>query len=80
MRSVIYHFKHLEQKPSPLYLHLYSHAGILYSDAILCAPHTQLSRDVCALKVKTRSTLLRTIQSYRRPLGQMNSRWSLFCK
>ena len=54
MRSVIYHFKHLEQKPSPLYLHLYSHAGILYSDAQ--APHTQLSRDVCALKVKTRST------------------------
>ena len=54
MRSVIYHFKHLEQKPSPLYLHLYSHAGILYSDAR--APHTQLSRDVCALKVKTRST------------------------
>uniref|UniRef100_A0A8C9ZJE6 Ig-like domain-containing protein n=1 Tax=Sander lucioperca TaxID=283035 RepID=A0A8C9ZJE6_SANLU len=48
MRSVIYHFKHLEQKPSPLYLHLYSHARILYSDA--CAPHTQLSRDVCALK------------------------------
>ena len=48
MRSVIYHFKHLEQKPSPLYLHLYSHAGILYSDAR--APLTQLSRDVFELK------------------------------
>ena len=48
MRSVIYHFKHLEHKPSPLYLHLYSHEGILYSYAR--APHTLLSRDVCALK------------------------------